>query len=70
VLGFEVEADDGVLHVVTARLDEDRVRVTLPPAIEPRRLCYAFRDVPEVNLVNAVGLPAEPFRWPRDAEQP
>jgi sialate O-acetylesterase len=66
VLGFEVEALDGTLHVATAQLVHNQVDVQIPFVGEPRALCYAFSDAPSVNLANSAGLPAEPFRWPLD----
>jgi hypothetical protein len=42
------------------------VDIEVPFADPPRELSYAFRDAPDVNLVNTAGLPAEPFRWALD----
>jgi sialate O-acetylesterase len=64
VLGFEVEATDGTLHVATAQLVHNQIDVQVPFVGEPRALCYAFSAAPAVNLVNSAGLPAQPFRWP------
>jgi sialate O-acetylesterase len=62
VSGFELETADGAVHPLSAQLEGTSVRVLLPLGVEPRWLRYAFRDVPEINLVNVAGLPAEPFR--------
>lgn len=64
VLGFEVEAADGTLHVATAQLVHNQIDVQVPFVGQPRALCYAFSAAPAVNLVNSAGLPAQPFRWP------
>jgi sialate O-acetylesterase len=62
-LGFEVESSDGKRRSVAARLAGTEVHLTLPSSDQPRRLLYAFCDVPDINLVGETGLPAEPFRW-------
>lgn len=67
VSAFEVESDDGRLHAAQARLVGQQVRVSIPFSGRARGLRYAFCDVPEVNLVNSAGLPAEPFRWALDS---
>ncbi len=60
--GFELAASDLVFHPAVARIHGQTVslesgRVRLPVAVR-----YAFKDFLEVNLVNAAGLPAQPFR--------
>ncbi len=64
VHGFELEDADGAVHAARAEIIENRVRVLSPFTARPKRVRYAFRDAPEVNLMNTAGLPAEPFCWP------
>ncbi len=66
---FEAAAADGVFHPADARIDGDGVVVTAPAAARPpHEVRYAWTPFPEppVNLVNAAGLPASPFRLQRD----
>jgi sialate O-acetylesterase len=62
VNGFEL-SDDGVkFYPATAKMDGNKVivqGVNLPKVVALR---YCFKNVQEVNLFNAAGLPALPFR--------
>ena len=62
VRGFELAGRDGVFCAADAHLEGDSVIVTSPLVAEVSALRYAFRDYVDVNLVNAAGLPARPFR--------
>lgn len=64
--GFSFETEAGVVVPAMAALDgPERIRLTLPP-MEIRLIAvrYAAEAVPEVNLINSLGLPAAPFRKP------
>lgn len=62
VLGFELVGADGVWHAAQARIDGETVIVECAEVPAPCSLRYAWDSSPVVNLVNAVGLPARPFR--------
>jgi sialate O-acetylesterase len=62
VRGFALAGDDGVYHPADARIDGETVKVTCTAVSVPRTVRYAWADFPEVNLENAAGLPAAPFR--------
>jgi hypothetical protein len=64
--GFSFETEAGVVIPAKAALDgPERIRLTLPP-METRLIAvrYAAEAVPDVNLINSLGLPAAPFRMP------
>jgi sialate O-acetylesterase len=60
--GFEICGPDGAYQPADARLDDDGVLLTHPAVPAPAGVRYAFRADPDINLVNAEGLPAAPFR--------
>lgn len=60
--GFELAAADGRFVTARARIEGKRVLLSSNDVREPVAVRYAFSDYPEVNLVNAAGLPALPFR--------
>ncbi|HEU4579704.1 MAG TPA: sialate O-acetylesterase [Polyangiaceae bacterium] len=62
VRGFELAGRDGVFQPATARIVAEEVWVESPAISEPCALRYGWADDPDVNLQNAAGLPAEPFR--------
>jgi sialate O-acetylesterase len=62
VRGFQVAGDDLVFHEAEGRIEGESVVVTAPAVPTPAAVRYAFSDCPPINLVNAAGLPAEPFR--------
>ncbi len=59
-VGLELVAADGQASPAPARIDGARLLVEIAGA--PAELRYAWADFPACNLVNAAGLPAEPFR--------
>jgi sialate O-acetylesterase len=64
--GFELAAADGAFVPAAARIDGETVMVSAPSVAAPERVRYAWRDDPDGNLVNGAGLPASPFRTPKD----
>jgi len=62
VLGFALAGADGVYHPAVARIDGETVVMTSPAVTAPRTVRYAWADYLAVNLENAAGLPAAPFR--------
>ena len=60
--GFEICGPDGVFIPAAARIEGSVVVVRHPDVACPVGARYAFTANPQVNLVNAQGLPAEPFR--------
>jgi sialate O-acetylesterase len=62
VRGFEIAGRDGTFHPAAARIEASSVRLSSESVARPRAVRYAFLDFVDVNLVNAAGLPAEPFR--------
>lgn len=64
--GFSVAGEDGKFHWAKVEIDGDHVLVSSPDVPKPVAVRYGWADNPEVNLVNAAGLPASPFR--SDAE--
>ena len=62
VLGFELAGEDGVYCQATATIDVDRVVLQCRDVPAPVAVRYAWSDTPSVNLRNAAGLPAMPFR--------
>jgi sialate O-acetylesterase len=54
---------DRVFHPATAEVDGASLRITCPQVLRPAAVRYAWADNPVgCNLINAVGLPASPFR--------
>jgi sialate O-acetylesterase len=71
--GFTIAGADHKFHPATARIDGSRVIVRSPDVAQPLAVRYGWNDFPTVNLVNASGLPASPFRtddWPLTTEPP
>ena len=63
VKGFIAAKENGAFQQVNAMIsDKSTVRIMLPEGMEAGEIRYAWADNPEVNLVNNLGLPAEPFR--------
>ena len=69
-LGFEVAGGDGVYHVASGEIQENKLVVSSPDVSEPTAIRYAWRDTPEVSLSNSAGLPASPFRAQKSASNP
>ena len=65
ITGFELAGADQRFFAAEARIDGEAVIVESAAVPLPCAIRYAFRDNPEVNLVNAAGLPAVPFRTDR-----
>ncbi|MSR62017.1 MAG: sialate O-acetylesterase [Planctomycetes bacterium] len=64
---FALAGADRAWHAAEARLDGTRVLLTSAEVPEPLAARYAWAPNPPVNLCNAAGLPAAPFRtddWP------
>ncbi|HEX8340102.1 MAG TPA: hypothetical protein VF624_04265 [Tepidisphaeraceae bacterium] len=51
-----------MFEAAQAIIDGPRVRVTAPAVPAPTAVRYGWANVPDVNLFNAAGLPASPFR--------
>ncbi|REG94587.1 sialate O-acetylesterase [Algoriphagus antarcticus] len=63
VKGFIVAKEDADFQQVAGSIvDKETVKIMLPEGIETGEIRYAWADNPEVNLVNNLDLPAEPFR--------
>ena len=60
--GFEVAGSDGKFVPATAVIDGLSVVASSPEVPVPSAVRYGWTNVPEVNLFNAAGLPASPFR--------
>ncbi|MCE9595986.1 MAG: sialate O-acetylesterase [Planctomycetes bacterium] len=67
IRGFQLAGADRAWHCATARLDGVTVVVTCDEVSKPIAVRYGWADHPDLDLVDASGLPAEPFRsddWP------
>jgi sialate O-acetylesterase len=62
VKGFELAGAHGNFATAQARIEGDTVVVQASSVESPAALRYAWRDYPDLNLINAAGLPALPFR--------
>lgn len=62
VAGFAVAGGDHKFYWADARIEGNSVVVDSPQVPNPVAVRYAWADNPAVNLVNAQGLPAVPFR--------
>lgn len=63
VKGFIVEDAEGQFELVQGVISGlDQVRLAIPEGFVPVGIRYAWADNPEVNLVNNLNLPAQPFR--------
>ena len=62
VKAFEVAGSDKVFRPAAAEIKGSRIEVYSPDVAEPVAVRYAWKDFCRVNLVNAGGLPAVPFR--------
>ncbi|MEP0713064.1 sialate O-acetylesterase [Algoriphagus sp.] len=61
--GFILGDEKGDFEQATAAIiNKQTVKITLPEGTEAGEIRYAWADNPEVNLVNNLNLPAEPFR--------
>jgi sialate O-acetylesterase len=60
--GFTIAGEDGNFVPAQAEISGDTVVVSSPQISHPTAVRYGWANVPEVNLFNAEGLPASPFR--------
>ena len=60
--GFAIAGEDHVFHWANAEIQGDHIIVSSKDVPVPASVRYAWADNPECNLINAVGLPASPFR--------
>jgi sialate O-acetylesterase len=60
--GFTLAGPDGTFVPATATIDGATVVVRAVGIEKPTAVRYGWADVPDVNLYNAAGLPASPFR--------
>jgi sialate O-acetylesterase len=61
-LGFAIAGEDGKFVWADATIDGKDVVLSAPGIDKPTAVRYAWADNPEVNLKNAAGLPAVPFK--------
>jgi sialate O-acetylesterase len=59
--GFEVAGADKVWKPAEAKIKGETVVVTSAEVKTPTAVRYAWKDNPDVNLVNGADLPASPF---------
>ena len=70
VKGFILEVSEGKFEAVTGKIQgTDQVVISIPEGSKPLSIRYAWADNPEVNLVNEIGLPAQPFRMTLETEK-
>lgn len=65
--GFSIAGADRQFVPARARIEGDTVVVESPKVSEPKAVRFGWSNFPVVNLFNAEGLPATPFRtdgWP------
>jgi sialate O-acetylesterase len=60
--GFAIAGDDGKFVWADATIDGDSVLLSAEGVAAPTAVRYAWANNPEVNLKNAAGLPAVPFK--------
>ena len=60
--GFWLADDSGEWNEAKANLNGQTVVLSSPDLTKPLYVRYAFAGKPDVNLINAAGLPAYPFR--------
>lgn len=60
--GFEIAGADGNFVPASAAIDGTNVVVSSPQVPAPTAVRFGWANVPDVNLFNAEGLPASPFR--------
>ena len=63
VKGFVLEVSEGKFEVAEGQIQgTNQVIIPIPEGTNPLSIRYAWADNPEVNLVNEIGLPTQPFR--------
>jgi sialate O-acetylesterase len=60
--GFTIAGADGKFVPAQAEIESGTVKVSSDQVPEPKAVRYGWANVPDVNLFNAAGLPASPFR--------
>lgn len=68
IKGFAIAGEDRKFVWADVEIEGDHMLVSSPQVPKPIAVRYGWSDNPEVNLVNAAGLPASPFRtddWPQ-----
>jgi sialate O-acetylesterase len=60
--GFTIAGEDGEFRPATAEIVGDVVHVYADAVSTPVAVRYGWENVPDINLFNAEGLPASPFR--------
>jgi sialate O-acetylesterase len=71
--GFAIAGPDRSFVEAQAGIEDGTVVVSSPDVDNPVAVRYGWANNPSVNLYNAVGLPASPFRtddWPMPYVQP
>lgn len=66
--GFTVAGSDGRFVPARAVIQGDKVIVSVDAVPQPEAVRFGWAQVPDVNLCNAEGLPAVPFRSDASAE--
>lgn len=59
---FTIANENGDFLVAKAALKKNEIMVWHPAIKQPAHVRYAWADYPEVNVINAAGLPLLPFR--------
>lgn len=62
VQSLEIAGANKVFYPAEAKIERDTLLVSAAAVKEPVAVRYAWRNAPEANLFNSVGLPAVPFR--------
>ncbi len=62
IRGFAIAGDDGNYRFAEAVADGHRVTLTSGSVAAPKTIRFAWGGLPDANLINHEGLPAEPFR--------
>ena len=62
LMGFTIAGADQKFVPAKAQIQGRQVLVSSPEVAHPEAVRYGWCKVPDVNLVNAEGLPATPFR--------
>jgi|GEM_PF-7078854 len=65
--GFTIAGEDRKFVFADAVIEGETLKVSSPQVMKPVAVRYAWADMPDVNVINAKGLPLSPFRtdnWP------
>ena len=62
--GFEIAGSDSVFYPTTAKILDDKVRVSSRKVKNPKHVRYGWKNYFEATLFNAEGLPASSFQTP------